>query len=240
MSSQPPPYGALIEKAREDAGLSYREAARRADISDAWWRYVVTGRQGGNPVRGSAEVVAAMARVVGVDPDRLAGEGERPDAADRLRDLLEDESGEQSAEAPGPEEEHPLLAEPGPGTGSARNKRAWILFPGRDRLSALKRAVYRDPESSEEEIFEYIGMINRMAEAGGPDAPAALDGSAPRSRPGSGCGPRRTESALPAAARQPARSRSFAIAPGTVARDANAPAFAGKPPEPLERLSDQA
>jgi transcriptional regulator with XRE-family HTH domain len=80
-----PPYGVLIEEARADAGLSIREAARRAGISDAWWRYVVNGRQGTNLVTGAADKVAAMARVVGLDPDRLETDGERPDAARILR-----------------------------------------------------------------------------------------------------------------------------------------------------------
>jgi transcriptional regulator with XRE-family HTH domain len=85
MSRPRPPYGALIEEARDHAGLSIRESARRAGISDAWWRYVVNGRQGNNPVTGAADTVADMARVVGLDPDRLETDGERPDAARILR-----------------------------------------------------------------------------------------------------------------------------------------------------------
>lgn len=82
---KPPPYGALIEEARKAAGLSKREAARRAGISDAWWRYVTEGRQGETPVPGTAETVAAMARAVGLPADRLEREGGRKDAADALR-----------------------------------------------------------------------------------------------------------------------------------------------------------
>jgi transcriptional regulator with XRE-family HTH domain len=81
----------LIEAAREKAGLSRREAARRAGISDSWWRYVAAGWQNG-PITGTAETVAAMARVAGVDPGRLETEGERPDAATVLRGLLRDET----------------------------------------------------------------------------------------------------------------------------------------------------
>jgi transcriptional regulator with XRE-family HTH domain len=84
-----PPYGVLIEAVREKAGLSRREAARRAGISDAWWRYVAAGWQNG-PVTGTADTVAAMARAVGVPPERLEAEGERPDAARVLRGILGD------------------------------------------------------------------------------------------------------------------------------------------------------
>jgi hypothetical protein len=89
MSRSPkPPYGELIEQARGDAGLSKREAARRAGISDAWWRYVTEGRQGDTPVPGTAGTVAAMARAVGLSPERLEEEGQRKDAAAALRKML--------------------------------------------------------------------------------------------------------------------------------------------------------
>lgn len=86
MSPRPrPPHGELIEAAREQAGLSMREAARRAGVSDAWWRYVVNGWQGDTPVAGTAETVAGFARVVGVTPEELESRGQRPDAAEILR-----------------------------------------------------------------------------------------------------------------------------------------------------------
>lgn len=100
-----PPYGVLIEAAREDAGLSRREAARRAGISDSWWRYVAAGWQNG-PLTGTADTVAAMARVAGVTPERLESEGERPDAARVLRGLL-------SSEPPPPLRAVPPAAGPG-------------------------------------------------------------------------------------------------------------------------------
>lgn len=93
---EPPAYGLLIEDAREKLGLSVREAARRAGISDAWWRYVVRGYQnlsggGYGQMRGPADTVAAMARVVELSPERLESEGQRPDAAAKLRKILQDE-----------------------------------------------------------------------------------------------------------------------------------------------------
>jgi hypothetical protein len=92
----PPPEGELITEAlkRMRPKVSIREAARRAGISDSWWRQVVRGYQplrggGRAPMQGSAETVASMASVVGVTPEQLAAVG-REDAAEELR-LLEAE-----------------------------------------------------------------------------------------------------------------------------------------------------
>ena len=87
---EPPPEGALIEAARREAGLSVREAARRAGISEGWWRQVVKGYQsmaggGHGPVHAPADTVAKMAAVVGVTPEQMKGEGQRPDAAEAIR-----------------------------------------------------------------------------------------------------------------------------------------------------------
>lgn len=89
----PPPEGVLIESCRHDAGLSVREAARRAVISEGWWRQVVKGYQslsGGSYglVRDvPARTIARMAKAVQVPPGRLAAEGGRPDAARELEAL---------------------------------------------------------------------------------------------------------------------------------------------------------
>lgn len=90
---EPPPEGVLIESAREEAKLSVREAARRAGISEGWWRQVVKGHQslsGGayGIVRDvPAETVAWMANATGrVSPDELTKAG-REDAARELKDI---------------------------------------------------------------------------------------------------------------------------------------------------------
>lgn len=91
---EPPPEGVLISAALKDARISVREASRRAGISDGWWRQIVNGYQslsGGSfgTVRAPAETLARMALVAGVTPERMASEGQRPDAAgemERLRD----------------------------------------------------------------------------------------------------------------------------------------------------------
>lgn len=88
-----PPEGELIEAARKrmHPRVTVREAARRTGISEGWWRQIVKGAQpvsGGGRVhlRGTAETVARMARVVGVTPEQLVAVG-REDAAEELRSL---------------------------------------------------------------------------------------------------------------------------------------------------------
>ena len=87
---EPPPEGVLIETARKATGLSVREAARHAGISEGWWRQVAKGYQslsGGahGTVRAPAGTVAEMARVVGLTPQQMEAEGQRPDAAEAMR-----------------------------------------------------------------------------------------------------------------------------------------------------------
>jgi len=65
------PHGRLLEAAR--GGMSKREAARRAGISEGRWRQVVTGVQsaGGTtiPVNPRRETLIAMAKAVQADVD---------------------------------------------------------------------------------------------------------------------------------------------------------------------------
>jgi hypothetical protein len=85
----PLPEGDLIRIAQKEAGLSARQAAVLADISESRWRQIVSGVQrvsGGDArVRGPAETVARMARAVRLTPERLAKV--RPDAAQALKEL---------------------------------------------------------------------------------------------------------------------------------------------------------
>jgi transcriptional regulator with XRE-family HTH domain len=85
------PEGRLIGLAQKRSRLSQRQAAKRAGMSEARWRNIVSGYQSVSagvyiPVRGPAETVARMAQVVGVTPKQLAEAG-REDAAEELRDL---------------------------------------------------------------------------------------------------------------------------------------------------------
>jgi len=63
--------GELLEAARESLGLSKRQAAERAGISEVRWRQIVTrvpdGQQAPRPRRNN---LIRMAQAVGVDPDR--------------------------------------------------------------------------------------------------------------------------------------------------------------------------
>jgi hypothetical protein len=81
----PPPWGALITTALAREGLSVREAARRAGLSEGRWRQITGGYQIVSPgvyasVRGPAATLARMARVVGVTAEQLSEAG-RDDAA---------------------------------------------------------------------------------------------------------------------------------------------------------------
>jgi transcriptional regulator with XRE-family HTH domain len=81
----PPAWGVLITAALRAAGMSAREAARRAGISEGRWRQIASGYQVVSPgayaqVRGPAATLARMATVAGVTPEQLTSAG-RDDAA---------------------------------------------------------------------------------------------------------------------------------------------------------------
>jgi hypothetical protein len=85
---EPPPWGILISAALVRAGLSAREAARRARLSEGRWRQITAGYQVVRPgvyepVRGPAATLARMAAVAGVTPEQLREAG-RDDAAQLL------------------------------------------------------------------------------------------------------------------------------------------------------------
>lgn len=85
---EPPSWGILISTALARAGLSAREAARRARLSEGRWRQITAGYQVVRPgvyasVRGPADTLARMAAVAGVTEAELREAG-RDDAADLL------------------------------------------------------------------------------------------------------------------------------------------------------------
>lgn len=92
----PRPEGELIAEYQKRSGLSVRQAARRAGISEGWWRQIVKGHQtlsggGIGPVKGPAETVARMAFAVGVPHHRLVEVG-RDDAALALNRIIREEA----------------------------------------------------------------------------------------------------------------------------------------------------
>jgi transcriptional regulator with XRE-family HTH domain len=88
----PPPEGVLIRLAREAAGLRVADVARKAGVSIARWSQIENGRETRagvvKPVRSKPGTLAHMANAVGVTPERLETEGERPDAARVLREIV--------------------------------------------------------------------------------------------------------------------------------------------------------
>ena len=81
----PPAWGVLISAALRAAGMSAREASRRAGISEGRWRQICGGYQVVSPgvyaqVRGPAATLAKMATAAGVTPEQLTAAG-RDDAA---------------------------------------------------------------------------------------------------------------------------------------------------------------
>lgn len=98
MNERPPqpPEGKLIADATAMRGLSIREASSRAGISYGRWRQITSGVQNVSPgsyaaVRAPAATIARMAQAVGITPERLETEGQRPDAAEILREMLRSE-----------------------------------------------------------------------------------------------------------------------------------------------------
>ena len=95
----PPPWGVLISVALRAAGMSAREAARRAGISEGRWRQITGGYQVIRPgvyaqVRGPATTLAKMATVAGVTPEALAAAG-REDAGRVMREQQERRDGDE-------------------------------------------------------------------------------------------------------------------------------------------------
>lgn len=102
MNERPPqpPEGKLIADATAMRGLSIREASSRAGISYGRWRQITSGVQNVSPgshaaVRAPAATIARMAHAVGITPERLGTEGQRPDAAEILREILRTEPSAQ-------------------------------------------------------------------------------------------------------------------------------------------------
>jgi hypothetical protein len=90
------PEGRLIRRTRETAipKLTIRSAAARIGMSPEQWGYAERGHtpgRGGNPAREfhpPAPTLARMAQSLTIPPKRLESEGERPDAAEILREIL--------------------------------------------------------------------------------------------------------------------------------------------------------
>jgi transcriptional regulator with XRE-family HTH domain len=111
-----PPEAELLYRARSGLGISIREAARRASISENRWRQVEAGYQVVRagirvPARATAATLARMALAVTVTPSQLTAAG-REDAAAILEEIRRREGGTVSvppARAAPPDRKLPVL-----------------------------------------------------------------------------------------------------------------------------------
>lgn len=99
-----PPEAVLIRLAREAADIRVAVAAKGAGVSVARWSQIETGSETRNgkmsPVRAKAGTIARMAREIGISPERMAAEGERPDAAEIIREIIRQDGESQDAPPP--------------------------------------------------------------------------------------------------------------------------------------------
>jgi transcriptional regulator with XRE-family HTH domain len=144
------PESALIRLAREAAGISIPEAAAASGVSKARWSQIEAGYETRGdivrPVQAKAATLARMAHVAGLTPERLAGEGQRPDAADVLAEILRQDRDDRGGVLPAaaPEWRPPVLPAKGVTaaviTAAAPRMRAILA-----RLRELQDQGHADP-----------------------------------------------------------------------------------------------
>jgi transcriptional regulator with XRE-family HTH domain len=94
--SGPTPEGQLIRRVRDLSipKLSIRAAAERIGLSPEQWGYIERGYRptgAGQPPRPFSPPAATLARMacaLDISPERLESEGQRPDAAEILREMI--------------------------------------------------------------------------------------------------------------------------------------------------------
>jgi hypothetical protein len=191
--------------------LSLREAAASASqmmlsggardgISEARLRQIEAGYQ---TVRAGvqastsarADTLAWLARFYGITPEHLEDDGQRPDAADVLRDILRRElmpsAGTPGAPlAPGMSRTQPPSADPYPADGepsaalralyedepepgSPEDQGAWTLFPAAEDFAL--RWLWRTPGATVEEKTALIDVVrkSRSGDVGSPPGESA-------------------------------------------------------------------
>jgi transcriptional regulator with XRE-family HTH domain len=156
------PEGALIRLTREAAGLSIPDVVKASGVSKARWSQVETSRESRNgvvrQVTAKAATVAHMARAVGLSPERLETEGERPDAAEILREILRAER--PSAASPG----NPFAAIADP-YDEPEGDRAWDMFPNPEDRTF--RWIWRMPvpvDEREQIVHDYRRRLKALRE----------------------------------------------------------------------------
>lgn len=159
------PEGALIRLARKAAGLTVPDAARAAGISKARWSQVESGHEARNgverEVNAKSATIAHMARAVGLSPERLETEGERPDAAEVLREILRTSPPPSLPPALPPREASVGFPEP-------LDDDAWVLWPDPDDpVHRSNRAIWRLREPEETRVAIIRELDRKRAEAKG-------------------------------------------------------------------------
>lgn len=133
------PEGRLIRRFRRQARLSIPAAAARAGISAEHWGNIERGYRTVSAaeredVAGLADVIALMARAVGVPAALLESEGERPDAAAELR------------RAPAADGD----------AGADRAAAARVVFPGDPVAQAIVSQKGKAPETIRRELAKWL------------------------------------------------------------------------------------
>lgn len=114
----PPPISVLLGVTRRAARITLTEAAKAAGISKGWLSAIEHGHDNRDgeikPANPKAEVVAALAAFYGLSPERVEAEGERPDAALVLREIIRQRTAKPEDAAPvqGAEPKRPHYADP--------------------------------------------------------------------------------------------------------------------------------
>ncbi|MEV5048193.1 helix-turn-helix transcriptional regulator [Streptomyces griseoincarnatus] len=98
---EPPREAPLIDAARRRSRLTVREVARRARISEAHWRQIISGYEslGGGQYRevhAKPETLARIALVIDLTPDQLRKVG-REDAAETLEEITPEPAPQEPA-----------------------------------------------------------------------------------------------------------------------------------------------
>ncbi len=161
---RPTPEGKLIRGVRDRfiPKLTIRAAAARIGLSAEQWGYIERGYypgRSGNPPRAfsaPATTLAKMARALRIPPERLESEGQRPDAAEVLRAIIQEQADS------GDSFKHTLPATEAP---SDRDVEAYLKIVNIEREAELPPQTEREaelfalPYISEEEKRMFVAIM---------------------------------------------------------------------------------
>lgn len=155
-----PPDASLIRLVREAAGMSTQDVARKAGISAVRLTQVENGYETRNgqirAVHAKPGTMAHIAHALEISPERLEQEGQRPDAAPILREILRSEEEARAVAEAEPEESESVQEVPASGlaTVAAANAIAALMEPAIQSVwTDVNRARMRNPHASATEIF---------------------------------------------------------------------------------------